>query len=178
VLPADRARAISGLLDGRADPDGALERGLDYPAQFAVLARSPDVDVDFTGLDDDTAVRARATAQDRCRPGDGNGLLQRTDVGSWSAQRFTTAVARRAGLGLVGENPGPPDAGSTGGSRWSDDIAAQLRWAPDYAVGCGIGTFLFAFEDDLFDGSKSGSSGVDLNDYAVLIAAYEGRKRP
>lgn len=178
VLPADRSRAMAGLLDGRADPDGALERGLDYPAQFAVLARSPNVDVDFTGLDDDTAVSARAAspAQDRCSPGDENDLLRRTDVASWSTQRFTTAVARRAGLGLVGENPGPPGAPSTGGSRWSDSLAAQLDFAPDYAAECGIGTFLFAFEDDLFNESKSGSSGVSLNDYAVRIVASKGRR--
>jgi hypothetical protein len=35
VLPADRAAAVAALLDGRNDPDGALERGLDYPAIFA-----------------------------------------------------------------------------------------------------------------------------------------------
>ena len=72
---------------------------------------TPDrIDVDFTGLDDVSAVRARPQAQDGCRAGDEN----RTDVADWSAQRFTSALARRFGLGLVGENPGPPDAPHTG----------------------------------------------------------------
>ncbi|MCO1660269.1 glycoside hydrolase family 5 protein [Pseudonocardia humida] len=175
VLPADRAEAVAGLLDGRADPDGALERGLDHPAAFAALAARPDadrIDIDFTGLDDVTAVRARAAGQDRCRPGDEDGLLERADVASWSAQRFTTALARRAGLGLVGENPGPPDAPHTGGAEDSDPLAEQLRLAPAYAVDCGLTTFLFAFEDDLF----SGATGVDVADYADRIAASAGRE--
>jgi hypothetical protein len=177
VLPADRAQAVTGLLDGRADPDGALERGLDYPAQFAVLGGLGNVDVDFTGLDDDTAVQARTAvpSQDRCQPGDEDGLLERTDIGVWSAQRFTTAAARRAGLGLIGENPGPPDAPFTGGSPGSDPIAAQLQFAPGYAAECGMTMFLFAFEDDLFRGAATDASGVTLDDYAARIAAAEGR---
>lgn len=175
VLPADRAAAVAGLLDGRADPDGALERGLDYPAVFAALAARADadrIDVDFTGLDDVTAVLARSLdpAQDACRPGDEDGLLDRTDVADWSAQRFTSALARRAGLGLVGENPGPPDAPDTGGSADSDTLADQLDRAPAYAAGCGMTTVLFAFEDDLFAGSAPG-----LQDYADRIAAVGGR---
>jgi hypothetical protein len=175
VLPADRAEAVAGLLDGRADPDGALERGLDYPAAFAALSDRPDadlIDIDFTGLDDVSAVRARATGQDRCRPGDEDGLPERTDVGAWSAQRFTTALARRAGLGLVGENPGPPDAPDTGGASDSDPLAEQLRLAPAYAVECGMTTFLFAFEDDLF----GDATDVGVADYADRIAATAGRE--
>ena len=175
VLPADRAAAVVGLLDGRNDPDGALERGLDYPAIFAALAARGDadrIDIDFTGLDDVSAVRARALdpAQDGCLPGDVDGLLERGDVADWSGQRFVAALARRYGLGLVGENPGPPDAPHTGGAADSDPLAEQLVRAPAYAAGCGMTTFLFAFEDDLFDGSDP-----DLDDYAGRIAAAEGR---
>jgi len=173
VLPADRAAAVAGLLDGRNDPDGALERGLDYPAIFAALAARDDadrIDVDFTGLDDVSAVRARAQAQDGCRAGDEDGLLERADVADWSAQRFTSALARRLGLGLVGENPGSPDAPHTGGAADSDPLVDQLVRAPAYAAGCGMTTFLFAFEGDLFAGSAP-----DLDDYAGRIAAAEGR---
>ena len=166
ALPADRAAAVAGLLDGRADPDGALERGLDYPAQFAALAGAGVV-VDFTGLDDVSAVRAREAGLDRCLPGDEHDLTARADVADWPPQRFTAAAARAAGLALVGENPGPPDAPFTGGSDDSDTLADQLRWAPSYAADCGLTTFLFAFEDDLFDGT----SGVDVDDYAARIAA-------
>lgn len=172
TLPADRADAVANRLDGRANPDGALERGLDHPAQFAVLAARDDaasIDIDFTGLDDVTAVRAGDAAT--CRPGDEDGLLDRTDVAGWPGQRFTGAVARSVGLGLVGENPGDPGAPFTGGADDSDPVADQLRLAPDYAAACGMGTFLFAFEDDLFDGS----SGVDVDDYAARIAAAGGR---
>jgi hypothetical protein len=175
VLPADRAAAVAGLLDGRNDPDGALERGLDYPAVFAAMAARDDadrIDVDFTGLDDITAVQARALdpVQDACRPGDEDGLLERSDVADWSAQRFTAALARRTGLGLVGENPGRPDAPHTGGTADSDPLADQLQRAPAYAAGCGMTTFFFAFEDDLFAGSAP-----DLADYAGRIAAAAGR---
>jgi hypothetical protein len=74
-------------------------------------------------------------------------------------------------LGLVGENPGPPDAPFTGGADDSDPLAEQLRRAPAAAAACGMTTFLFAFEDDLF----SGTSGVDVDDYADRIAASAGR---
>jgi len=128
---------------------------------------TPDrIDVDFTGLDDVSAVRARPQAQDGCRAGDEN----RTDVADWSAQRFTSALARRFGLGLVGENPGPPDAPHTGAAADSDPLAEQLVRAPAYAAGCGMTTFLFAFEDDLFAGPTP-----DLDDYAGRIAAAGGR---
>jgi hypothetical protein len=176
VLPADRAAAVAGRLDGRNDPDGALERGLDYPAVFAALAARGDadrIDVDFTGLDDVTAVRARAAGrpQDSCRSGDADGLLARRDVADWSAQRFVAALARRAGLGLVGENPGPPDAPQTGGAADSDPLAEQLRRAPAYAAGCGTAMFLFAFEDDLF----TRSSGIGVTDLAARVAATHGK---
>jgi hypothetical protein len=172
VLPADRAEAVAALLDGRADPDGSLERGLDYPTQFSRFAGLDGLDVDFTGLDDDTAVRARAAnpAQDRCMVGDSTGSLSRPEVSLWPSQRFTTAVARRAGLGLVGENPGPPNAPFTGGSRWSDTIDMQLQWAPAYAAECGMSMFLFAFENDLFDRPTADGDGGRLTDYAIRIS--------
>lgn len=176
VLPTDRAEAVAGRLDGRADPDGALGRGLDYPAQFAVLAGLKNVAVDFTGLDDITAVRARAkeSAQDRCQPGDDDGWRVSPDVRSWSSQRFTSAVARQVGLGLVGENPGSPDLPHTGGAPGSDSITAQLQRAPDYAAECGMTMFLFAFEDELFGGRPSHPSAVSIDDYAARIRAAKG----
>lgn len=177
TLPADRAAAVAGLLDGRANPDGALERGLDYPAQFGMLAGLAGVDIDFTGLDDDTAVRARAAEppQDRCQTSDVEDLLERSDTGDWPSQRFTSAVARRAGLGLVGENPGRPDAPNTGGSKWSDSLPMQLRMAPDYALGCGMSLFMFAFEGDLFE-PPANPPGVDLDDYKARIDEIRGNR--
>lgn len=168
VLPADQAEAIPGHLDGRANPDDAQERGLDYAAQFAVLSTLPGVDVDFTGLDDVSAVRARAEEepQDRCLSSDEEDVLQESDVSKWSSHRYTSALARLAGLGLVGENPGPPDSPFTGGSPLSDSLADQLWTAPGYAVECGMTMFLFGFEDNLFD---DGRSGVTLDDYEGVI---------
>lgn len=169
ILPGDRTAAVDGLLDGRADPDGALERGLDYPRQFAVLAGLPGVVLDFTGLDDVSAVLARRLGTDRCRPDDTENLLERTDTADWPAQRFTSALARRCGLALVGENPGPPGAPFTGGHPASDSSAEQLQRAPDHARECGMTQFYWAFEDDLF----TPGSGVDLDAYAARIASYD-----
>ena len=64
ALPADLAEAVAQRFGGTG-PDGALGRGLDYPRQFAALARldragTGRVVIDFTGLDDVSAVRARA----------------------------------------------------------------------------------------------------------------------
>ena len=166
ILPADRAAAVEGLLDGRADPDGALERGLDYPSQFPVLAGLHGVVVDFTGLDDAQAVTARERGQDRCLPDDPENLLDRTDTAGWPGQRWTSALARVNNLALVGENPGPPDAPHTGGDPGSDSSAQQLQRAPDYARECEMTEFYWAFEDDLF----TPGSGVDLATFADRIA--------
>lgn len=170
VLPDDKAEALKGRLDGRANPDGAQERGLDYLAQFEVLSALPAVDVDFTGLDDVSDVKARAAVppQDRCRPDDTKNVLQ-NDVSSWSSHRYTSAVAKRAGLGLVGENPGPPDSPFTGGSPLSDSLADQLRIAPRYAEECGMTMFLFGFEDDLFKEQESAGRNVTVEDYQRVI---------
>ncbi|MCP1415221.1 glycoside hydrolase family 5 protein [Paenarthrobacter sp. A20] len=170
VLPADKAEAVKGRLDGRANPDGAQERGLDYAAQFAVLATLTGVDVDFTGLDDVSDVRARAAVppQDQCRPGDDDVVLL-GDVSSWSSHRYTSALARRAGLGLVGENPGPPDSPFTGGSPESHSLAEQMGTAPRYAVECGMAMFLFGFEENLFEDDDRAGSGFALEDYKEVI---------
>jgi hypothetical protein len=182
ALPGDLRAAVAGLLDGRNNPDRALERGLNYPTQFRNIAEldhrlqaqtpAAGVVVDFTGLDDDTAVRARRSnpPQDMCREGDTRLVATGQGAEGWPGLRWTTAVARRAGLDLVGENPGPPDAPYTGGSANSDPIADQLVHGIAYAHACGLDTFLFAFEDELFDEK----SGISLNDYARQIEATDG----
>jgi hypothetical protein len=183
VLPQDLHSALQGRLDGRADPDGAIERGLNYPAQFTRFAqldaqlraknRLQRIEIDFTGLDDDTAVQARTRTppQDRCHAGDTTNLLARPGTDTWSAQRWTIANAQRVNLAVIGENPGPPDAPNTGGSRRSDTSAQQLTHAVSYARGCGLNRFLWAFEDELF----TDGSGVDLNQYAQQISTPAGR---
>ena len=103
----------------------------------------------------------------RCRPDDVENLLDRADTVDWPAQRFTTALARRTGLAMSGENPGPPHAPFTGGDPASDSSAQQLLRAPDYARECGMTEFYWAFEDDLF----TPGSGVDLGAYGARISA-------
>jgi hypothetical protein len=177
AFPSDLQAALQGALDGRNSPMGALERGLYYPDQFALLAeldrrlrtRIEDhgIAVDFTGLDDVTAVLARRAVppQDACQPGDPETAAAGVGVEEWSGQRFTLATARHHGLNTVGENPGPPNEPTTGGSPDSDMLHQQLTRGIAYARQCGLSLFLFAFERNLFDGS----SGVDLDDYAREI---------
>jgi hypothetical protein len=180
VQPTDLRTALSSRLEhDRGDPDGALGRGLHYTEQLPLLAAvdqrlraaqpSAGIDIDITGIDDDTAVRARAlpTPQDSCRADDVEDLLTRPDTGAWSAQRWTIANARRAGLPVIGENPGPPGMAFTGGSPWSDPVAEQLRRAKGYAADCGLRGFGLAFEDTLFDPA----SGLTLDGYAQWISA-------
>ena len=156
VLPADLATATAAALDGTADRDGSLERGLFYPDQLRTIAAATDphaLFADVTGVDDATAVAARRLdpPQDTCRPSDASlPLREATSVDTWSATRWTVANARAAGLRVVGENPGHPDTPGTGGDESSDDLAAQLVYAPRYAQECGLEVLLWAFEDDLF----------------------------
>jgi hypothetical protein len=178
VLPADRQEAVDGLLDGRADPDGALGKGTDYPAQFAVFAdldarlrgQSPPsrLLVDFTSLDDDSAVRARAAVppQDTCRPDDTPASLTAAGLERGATQRWTVALAHAAGLGVVAENPGPPDLADTGGTAQSDAEAAQMVHAGRYARDCDLEAWYLAFEDQLFEPG----SGIDVAAYARVVA--------
>ena len=178
VLPADRQEAVDGLLDGRADPDGALGKGDDYPAQFGVFAdldakaraQSPPsrLLIDFTSLDDDSAVRARAMnpPQDTCRPDDTTASLTAAGLDRGATQRWTVALAHEAGLGVVAENPGPPDSDNTGGTAQSDGVADQMVQAGRYARDCRLEAWYLAFEDQLFEPG----SGVDVAAYGRVIA--------
>ena len=59
VLPADLAAATAAALDGTADCDGSLERGLFYPDQLRAIAGATDASTlfaDVTGVGDATAV--------------------------------------------------------------------------------------------------------------------------
>jgi hypothetical protein len=156
VLPADREAALAALLDGTADRDGSLGRGLSYPDQFAALAGIPGVVLDLTSVDDATAVVARSVGTDDCAAGDATAEPAPT----WSNLRVARSFAARAGLPVVGENPGPP-ADVTGGTASSDPEVEQLRRGPGYARTCGLAVFFAAFEDDLFTG-RSGASLTDL----------------
>jgi Beta-galactosidase len=178
VLPADLDAAAAAMLDGAADRDGSLERGLFYPDQLAAVAAATRADpaadpdtvfADVTGVDDATAVAARALnpPQDSCRPADATLPLRETSsVETWSATRWTVANARAAGLQVVGENPGPPATAGNGGDDSSDGLAEQLQYAPRYARECGLEVLMWAFEDDLF----SPDTEVPLDDLARSIA--------
>ena len=160
VLPADLAAATGAALDGTADRDGSLEKGLYYPDQLQTIAAAtrndPRADpatvvADATGVADATAVAARALdpPQDTCQPADAT-LRATAAVEAWSATRWTVANARAAGLRVVGETPGPPATPGNGGDASSDDLAGQLQHAPRYARQCGLEVLMWAFEDDLF----------------------------
>ncbi|MEJ2888068.1 beta-galactosidase [Actinomycetospora aeridis] len=171
VLPADRSVAVGSLLDGHGDRDGSLYRGLDHVAALPGIAAAVPgpVVVDLTSVDDATAVRARALdpPEDDCRPEDPGVALDPTvRVERWSNLRFTRAQAARAGLPVVGENPGPPGE-TTGGSADSDSEREQVRRAPAYARSCGLAAFTLAFEEDL----HTPRSGVTLADYVGAITS-------
>ncbi|MCD2192361.1 hypothetical protein LQ327_02980 [Actinomycetospora endophytica] len=173
VLPADLTTATNALLNGAGDRDGSLGRGLNYVDQFPVLGGNVGgVVVDLTGVDDATAVTARAAspAQDMCTAGDADTSTDpATPVQSWSNLRFARAQAARAGLPAVGENPGPP-AAQTGGTSDSDSEAAQVRHSPAYARGCSLAGFFLAFEGVLDDPS----SGLTRQDYANAVTGAAG----
>ena len=123
--------------------------------------------VDFTSLDDDSAVRARAAdpPQDTCRPDDTTAALTAAGLDRGATQRWTIALAHEAGLGVVAENPGPPEDDNTGGTAESDPEAEQLVQAARYARDCGIEAWYLAFEDELF----APGSGVDVAGYRDVI---------
>ena len=179
VLPPDLRTALDARLNGSGDPDGSLERGLDYLDQLPLIARAAaplpghsaaagTVVVDITGVDDATAVLARAERprQDTCQPSDVDTIRTASlQFSRWPSLRWTSAVARRVGLPVLGENPGPPTAAATGGSPDSDTETAQMIYAPAYAADCHLTTLLWAFENNLF----SATPGATINDYSAAI---------
>lgn len=176
ALPADLNDALAAGLNGTADRDGSLEGGLYYPTQLKDIAAAVGTDgisADVTGLDDATAVDARLLSppQDACQDGDAEeDLMKLQDADQWSASRWTVANARQAGLGVVGENPGSPEAPGTGGHAGSDNLRSQMHHAPKYAVGCGLSAMFWAFEDDMF----GDPSELTLGDYARAIKESNG----
>ena len=163
-LPADLRRALAAHLDGTDERDGSLPAGLYYPDQLHQIARAlarterpgwGTVSADATSLDDSTAVSARQLdpPQDGCRPGD---LLTNPHVAKWSSFRWTVATARAVGLGVVGENPGPPGAPGTGANDQTDSSERQMDYAPRYAQECGMTLFQWAFEEELFWDGRAG----------------------
>jgi hypothetical protein len=185
ALPGDLEQALAARLDGTADRDGSLEGGLFYPEQLPYIAESlarterdgwGELLADSSSVDDATAVTARQLdpPQDSCRPGDAErDLLTEPRVERWSSVRWTVANARRAGLGVMGENPGSPDTPRTGGNELTDSSAEQMVHAPRYARECGMSLFMWAFEDDLF-GDRPGAG---VADYAQQIRAARTSER-
>jgi hypothetical protein len=177
ALPHDLAAATAAALDGTADRDGSLERGLFYPDQLAIIADATrhdpraepkSVAADVTGVGDATAVTARSLdpPQESCRESDTSlPLREMPGVELWSASRWTIANARATGLRVIGENPGPTTP-ANGGDASSDDLAGQLEHAPRYAAECGLEVLLWAFEDNLF----VAGSGVSVADLARRVA--------
>ena len=187
ALPADLEAALAARLDGTADRDGSLEGGLFYPEQLPHIAEElarteqpawGELYADSSSVDDATAVTARQLdpPQDSCRPGDADReLLTEPGVEKWSSVRWTVANARKAGLPVMGENPGSPDTPGTGGNELTDSSAEQMVRAPQYARDCGMSLFMWAFEDDLF-GQRPGAG---VADYAQQIrAATSSERRP
>lgn len=191
VLPGDLDAAVADYLGGAGDRDGSLERGLYYPQQLKSIAAAyardrragqGSVVADVTGLDDATAVAARnlSPAQDSCQPGDAQSdLLTKPDVVQWSSFRWTVANARQAGLFVVGENPGSPDAPGTGGDATSDPLEAQVVHAPRYAKECGLAVLMWAFEEDFFhgDGQHLLDAFADQVRSFTLTEGDDGRSR-
>ena len=176
ALPSDLREAAAAALDGTADRDGSIQRGLYYPEQLRLVAAlTPEARVlaNATGLDDATAVAARKLSppQDSCSPEDVKmDALTAENVQQWSASRWTIANARQAGLDVIGENPGSSSAPGTGGDKESDNLRSQMHWAPRYAAECGLRTFFWAFEDDLFGAPEQ----LEISDYATTIQELRG----
>ena len=159
VLPPDLRTALDTRLNGSGDPDGSLERGLDYLDQLPLIARAAaplpghsaaagTVVVDITGVDDATAVLARAERprQDTCQPSDVDTIRTASlQFSRWPSLRWTSAVARRVGLPVLGENPGPPTAAATGelprlrhGNRPNDLRPGLRRRLPPHHSALGL----------------------------------------
>lgn len=157
-------RPPSGAETRTTGEDPTSRRGLSPPGRGSAPSwpQGPDQQPSGVNAEHDSAVRARAASptQDGCRPDDTPAALT-TGLDRGATQRWTIALAHAAGLGVVAENPGPPDLPNTGETTQSDSEAEQMVQAGSYARGCDVEAWYPAFEDQLFEPG----SGIDVASY-------------
>ena len=103
-------------------------------------------------------------ADDDCLPGDDAVALDAVAPASWSATRWIATLARRSGFAVSGENPGWHQSNALDARYVDVADTGMMAAAVRQARSCGLDTFYWAHDAQLWDGT------VPFDRYAQLIA--------
>ena len=153
VQPRAYDRAVqSGL------PPGLLGSGAAWQVFYAGLPRRPDVVAYVSSVADSSG------GDDDCQPGDDAVALDAVAPASWSATRWIATLARRSGFAVSGENPGWHQSNVLDARYVDVSDTGMMAAAVRQARSCGLDTFYWAHDTQLWDGT------VPFDRYAQLIA--------
>lgn len=138
-------------------PSSLLGMGVAWQAFYAGLPRRPDVVAYVSSVADGSG------GDDDCQPGDDAVGLDTAAPGSWSAVRWIASLARRNGFAVAGENPGWHQSSALDARYVDPSATGMMAAAVRQARSCGLATFYWAHDAQLWDGT------VPFDRYAQLI---------
>jgi hypothetical protein len=156
VRPNDYDLAITNYLNGAGNGNRTMGRGAVWNKIIDKLTDRQNVVAYVSSMADGSGWN------DHCQPGDASVPLNDPRIYLWSATRWVSYNADRYGMLKNGENPARGH-GSGYGVGMMQTTAAQM-------ASCGLMGIMWAHDANLYDGT----SGVTLQNYADLIAQYNG----
>jgi len=142
VLPAEYDAAVRDGL-----PPGLLGTGAAWGTFYAGLPARPDLEAYSPSVADGSG------GDDLCTPADAGVALGADEVAEWSAVRWISRLAAEHGLPVAGENPGWQQPGSSESSYTDTSSGGMLATAVRQARACGLTTFYWAHDEQLWDGT-------------------------
>ena len=142
VTPVEYGAAVRAGL-----PAGLLGSGAAWAQLYDALPRRPDVVAYVSSVADGSGGDAGCTATDASVP------LDSAEVGSWSATRWVSRVAAEHGFAVAGENPGWHQSGPLDARYVDTSDTGMAATAVGLARSCGLRTFYWAHDDQLWDGT-------------------------
>ena len=139
-------------------PRSLLGSGAAWARLYADLPRRGDI---LAGV---TSVADGSGGNDSCAPDDDTVALDDPAVADWSATRWIARVARENGFGVTGENPGYGASPELDAAYRDPSDGGMMADAWRQARSCGLRTFSWAHDDQLWDGT------VPFDAYAQRIA--------
>ncbi len=140
-------------------PLGLLGAGAAWQVFYAGLPRRPDVVAYVSSVADGSG------GDDDCQPGDDAVPLDAATPGSWSATRWIATLARRNGFAAAGENPGWHQSSALDARYVDLSDTGMMAAAVRQARSCGLDTFYWAHDAQLWDGT------VPFARYAELVGS-------
>jgi hypothetical protein len=152
VQPRDYDIAVRAGL-----PPGLLGSGAAWQVFYAGLPRRSDIVAYVSSVADGSG------GDDDCRPDDDTVPVDAPAATGWSATRWISALARRNGFAVAGENPGWRQSDRLDASYVDLSESGMMVAAVRQARSCGLETFYWAHDAQLWDGT------VPFDRYAELV---------